>query len=81
MDLSPGSGEKCYPGECKGCGWNASVDARRKEQIRKKGLTKGEDGKRRLVLKKERDKPKPEYTELLEEGGGEHEKGKTEDPR
>lgn len=54
LDLSPGSGEKCYPGECRKCGWNASVEFRRKEQIRKNGLTKCRDGKRRLILRKEK---------------------------
>ena len=54
LELSPGSGGKCRPGECKSCGWNNAVDMQRKLQIRQRGMTKDENGIRRLIVRKEK---------------------------
>lgn len=54
LELSPGSGEKCRPGECKSCGWNHKVHTQRMNEIRMQGLTKCRDGKRRLIVRKEK---------------------------
>ena len=55
LELSPNAKQsKCRPGECRTCGWNNAVDMQRKMQIRQHGMTKDENGKRRLVVRKEK---------------------------
>lgn len=56
LELSPDMwNSRCAHGECKCCGWNHQVDLQRKAEIKRHGLTKGKDGKRRLIVKKERE--------------------------
>lgn len=40
---------------CRICGWNPEVVKERNAEIKAKGLTRGPDGLRRLVIKKEDD--------------------------
>ena len=45
----------CFCSESRGsvkCGWNPKGASARKKQIRENGLTKREDGLRRLIVKK-----------------------------
>ena len=55
LELSPEMwNSRCHESECASCGWNHKVDLQRKREIKKHGLSKGEDGKRRLVVRKGR---------------------------
>lgn len=38
--------------QCGGCGWNIDEQKRRKALLAKKGMTKGKDGLRRLIIKR-----------------------------
>lgn len=52
LGINPKKSDKCRPSECATCGWETSENDRRTEYLEKHGLTKCEDGFRRLIMKK-----------------------------
>ena len=50
MHVDPYRSVLCQPSECRTCGWNKNVCAKRNELIRRKGLTKNGNGKLRLLI-------------------------------
>ena len=59
LGIDPEKAQKCKPSECASCGWEAAEAARRREYVKKHGLTLCADGFRRLIIKKENDMATP----------------------
>ena len=51
LGIDPEKTQKCKPSECASCGWEAAEAARRREYVKKHGLTLCADGFRRLIIK------------------------------
>jgi hypothetical protein len=59
LGIDPEKAQKCKPSECASCGWEAAEAARRREYVKKHGLTLCADGFRRLIIRKEKDMATP----------------------
>lgn len=51
LGIDPEKTQKCKPSECASCGWEAAEAARRREYVKKHGLTLCADGFRRLIIR------------------------------
>ena len=51
LEKTPGR-DGCVITECAGCGWREEVERERREQIRQGKFETGEDGLRRIIIKK-----------------------------